>query len=318
MRTADVDTAEEVVSRCYEPHSLMLSRGRRLDARLNAVQIGDLMFGYLAYGAATTITLPPSENWYHVNIALRGSSRVKSDKGVVGSTEALASAAILLPHRAQEIEWDSDTAQFALRISRSDLEGHLAQLTGRPVTDPLDFGLTFDLTTPGGKGLLRAVEFVRAEWDNQGMLAENAQLRRQLNSLILTNLLAAAPGPHHGELWGDDPGTSGRPESLRRAIAFIHDHADQLPALADITHAAGIGLRMLQLQFKRELGRTPTQYLREVRLDGVRQDLLHPRVPAETVTDVAMRWGFYNLGRFSAAYRGRFGEAPSDTLLRSR
>ena len=33
-------------------------------------------------------------------------------------------------------------------------------------------------------------------------------------------------------------------------------------------------------------------------------------------TDVAMRWGFWHLGRFSAEYRGFFGESPGRTLRR--
>jgi AraC-like DNA-binding protein len=36
------------------------------------------------------------------------------------------------------------------------------------------------------------------------------------------------------------------------------------------------------------------------------------------VTDVALRWGFLELGRFSVQYRQRFGEAPSETLKKAR
>jgi AraC family ethanolamine operon transcriptional activator len=34
----------------------------------------------------------------------------------------------------------------------------------------------------------------------------------------------------------------------------------------------------------------------------------------ETVTAVAMRCGFRELGRFAAAYRATFGESPSETM----
>ncbi len=33
-----------------------------------------------------------------------------------------------------------------------------------------------------------------------------------------------------------------------------------------------------------------------------------------TVTEIASRWGFNHLGRFSSVYLHRFGEAPSHTL----
>ncbi|WP_294014024.1 helix-turn-helix transcriptional regulator [Streptomyces sp.] len=58
------------------------------------------------------------------------------------------------------------------------------------------------------------------------------------------------------------------------------------------------------------LGVTPLTYLRNVRLDRVHADLL---TGATGVTEAAGRWGFSHLNRFSAAYRRRFGAAPSQT-----
>ena len=39
-----------------------------------------------------------------------------------------------------------------------------------------------------------------------------------------------------------------------------------------------------------------------------------PRTTLVTVTDVAMAYGFFELGRFAGRYRHAFGEAPSRTL----
>jgi AraC-like DNA-binding protein len=35
------------------------------------------------------------------------------------------------------------------------------------------------------------------------------------------------------------------------------------------------------------------------------------------VTAVAFRWGFSHLGHFTTDYKRRFGETPSETLMRS-
>jgi AraC family ethanolamine operon transcriptional activator len=56
--------------------------------------------------------------------------------------------------------------------------------------------------------------------------------------------------------------------------------------------------------------------VRRVRLQLVRRDLLAAG-PEARVTDAAMRWGFYHLGRFSRLYAAQFGELPSATHRRS-
>lgn len=316
LRTDDVDLAQSVVSEVYEPHVLEPRGAKGFDARLNAVQNGSLTLGYLTYGVGAEITLPPSEHWYHVNITLSGGSRVSRGDSVRGETAAMAGAAILVPHHLQTIEWDSDTAQFALRVPRVDLENHLEKLTRTRISDPVDFDLVVDLNSPAGRGLLRCIEFIRSEWDDEGILTRYDNSRRQLESLTLTNLVMAAGGPHRSLL--DQSVAQDVPDALQRAVDYVHDHARSLPTLADLTAAAGASARTLQNQFVRHFDRTPIQYIRDVRLRGVRDDLLHPSAPEVTVTDVATSWGFYNLGRFSSLYREVYGESPSETLRRSR
>jgi len=43
-----------------------------------------------------------------------------------------------------------------------------------------------------------------------------------------------------------------------------------------------------------------------------------PGAEPTTVTEVAIRFGFGELGRFASEYRAKFGENPSETLDRSR
>ena len=49
-------------------------------------------------------------------------------------------------------------------------------------------------------------------------------------------------------------------------------------------------------------------------LDAVRKELRAKASGEVSVTEVAHRWGFAHLGRFSASYAHRFGERPSTTL----
>jgi len=103
---------------------------------------------------------------------------------------------------------------------------------------------------------------------------------------------------------------------LRRAVEYLRDHAHEPVAVADAAAAVGLSSRGLQAAFARHLDTTPTLYLRTVRLDRARAELAELDPRRATVADVARRWGFGHLGRFSGTYRERFGEYPSATLQR--
>jgi transcriptional regulator GlxA family with amidase domain len=56
--------------------------------------------------------------------------------------------------------------------------------------------------------------------------------------------------------------------------------------------------------------------VRDARFARVRADLLRADTD-ESITQIAMKWGFRHLGRFAVGYRDRFGEMPSQTRRRA-
>ena len=64
------------------------------------------------------------------------------------------------------------------------------------------------------------------------------------------------------------------------------------------------------------LGMTPKRYLWLRRMHLARRALRRANAEATTVTEIASDYGFWELGRFSVAYRSLFGEAPSAALRR--
>ncbi|QUQ68576.1 helix-turn-helix transcriptional regulator [Kutzneria sp. CA-103260] len=106
------------------------------------------------------------------------------------------------------------------------------------------------------------------------------------------------------------------PDTVRRAVAFIDDHAQADLAVADIAAAIHVSVRTVQLAFRRHLGTTPMGYLRRVRLTHAHAELVAADPTTDiTVTAIAARWGFFQLGRFAAAYRAAYGCTPHQTLV---
>jgi len=105
-----------------------------------------------------------------------------------------------------------------------------------------------------------------------------------------------------------------REAAVKRAEAFLRSHTGVRVRLSNVSRHVGLSERGLRNAFYRVRGMSPTQSMRAERLAGVRRALSNRRTPPATVTDVAVGYGFYELGRFAAAYRKAFGEVPSDTL----
>ncbi|TDN90707.1 AraC family transcriptional regulator [Microbacterium sp. BK668] len=102
------------------------------------------------------------------------------------------------------------------------------------------------------------------------------------------------------------------PRTVRRAIAYIDEHAREPITVDDIAAAVSISTRGLQYAFKRALGVTPTEYLRGVRLDGAHVELKGGA--AASITDIARRWGFAGPSKFAKYYREAYGRNPRDTV----
>ncbi|AYC35107.1 helix-turn-helix domain-containing protein [Pseudomonas cavernae] len=96
------------------------------------------------------------------------------------------------------------------------------------------------------------------------------------------------------------------------ATAFPDEHFNVL----QLASVASVSVRQLQKSFTAFIGVAPNHWLRLRRLNAAHRDLLRASPGETTVAEIAMRWSFWHLGRFSEAYRQLFNELPSCTLLR--
>ncbi|MDP9527725.1 helix-turn-helix domain-containing protein [Pseudomonas protegens] len=103
---------------------------------------------------------------------------------------------------------------------------------------------------------------------------------------------------------------------MQRVAQWAADMPEETLNLLELSQVAGVSLRQLQSAFKAFAGMAPSQWLRLRRLNSAHRELLGRQPSETTVAEVAMRWSFWHLGRFSSSYRALFKELPSETLKR--
>jgi adenylate cyclase len=107
------------------------------------------------------------------------------------------------------------------------------------------------------------------------------------------------------------------PRGVAKALRFMRDNLATHLSDSIIAKAASVPERTLRRQFRAFTGHSPVALHRIMRLDAARR-ALRDNLSGMDVTPVAAAHGFGNFGRFTAQYRGRFGELPSETVGKRR
>ncbi len=107
----------------------------------------------------------------------------------------------------------------------------------------------------------------------------------------------------------------------RATIQRLHDlaeqHAEEPLFLSEVCQKLGVARRTLELCCREHIGTSPKRYLTLRRLHLAHTALRRASPDQTSVTEIATRYGFWELGRFAVEYRSVFGETPSASLRSS-
>ncbi len=207
------------------------------------------------------------------------------------------------------MRWSADCTQRVVQISNQVLEDYATMMIGRPLTRKLRFADTMSIDSG-----------IASCWNYASLLSiemtartngEGSTLLDNLETLFILKLLESHPNTYSDQLQPQPCRIA--PQHVRKVERFIVDNADQPVTIEQLVEVCGVSARALFDGFRRFRGTSPMAYLKTVRLARAREDLLNAG-PADTVTGIACRWGFYQFGRFAAEYKRIYGELPSQTL----
>jgi transcriptional regulator GlxA family with amidase domain len=105
------------------------------------------------------------------------------------------------------------------------------------------------------------------------------------------------------------------PQNLRRAIALMEQHLENVISIVEMCEQIGLSQRQIDRLFRQHVGKSPVLYYRDIRLDRARGLLTQT---AMLVSEVALASGFASAVHFSRAYKQRFGFSPREDRVEGR
>lgn len=315
VTTDDVDEAAEQIGRIFCPHDLKPAQARAdgFSARHNCAAFDGFSINYVAYGGSVSIDPGCLERFFLVQVPLAGTARIRAGHRELDAAPG-RTASLLSPTIPTRMMW-SDCAQAILLLDRRMVEQRAAALSGS-TAGVVEFDPVIDLDAPSGRALQTSLAELMTLAERVGPSGRLSPVAMaDWRELLLNHLLN---GQRHG-LSDAIQRFSGQAERLPRALRAARDHladnAGEPLDLAQLACVSGIGIRALQLGFRRHFDVSISQMLLDMRLAGLHTRLAHATSDA-SITEIAFDLGFTHLGRMAGAYREKFGETPSATLRR--
>jgi AraC-like DNA-binding protein len=311
VASRDLDEARQALSSAYLPMEFPgAAASTTIDMLLNVIKVGRVTAGYLQFGDSLRITTTEATH-YHLDIPVSGTAKMQS-----GSREPIYGS----PHKAAlfptglpaSLDCDEEFAQIALMFPKTELQLELESLLGRHLKRPLEFASELDLSSVAGRMLLQTLHLIDIASQNDDGLLSHPLAAHRIEQVLMQSLLLTQPH-NYSEVLQVKPPLSGR-STITTAVDLMRARPAHPWSVAELAEASCVSVRSLQESFRKSLGTSPMQYLRDHRLEQVHQELSAAAPSTLTVSEAASRWGFTHLGRFAAAYRRRFGELPSDTI----
>jgi AraC-like DNA-binding protein len=312
--TSDLDDLVARVTAIMSSHTVAPARSGGFTAQVGGVHTPGLSLLEMDYGMPLRLTAEPLPNYVAVCLPLTGSMTARH-QGRRLDARAGRTALVGTPASELVMDWDEALRLLVLRI---DL-GALRSLAARLVTDqPEEPDLRFDPAmdapeiTAAALGQARLMQHTLAD---AGPETVNPLVAAQLREQVMCTLLLGQPNS-----W--TPALRHRPErvhhsTVAEAANLMRTYPDEALTVEGVARAVGLSVRALHAGFRRELDRSPKQYLQKVRLERAHADLAAAEPGTGVrVIDVAHRWGFSHPGRFATTYRHHYGEAPAATLAR--
>ena len=273
--------------------------GPQLDGFVDVLPLPSSHLVFVRYGGDVVVEAPPTMQRVVATVPL-GTMHVST--GTQAHSRACNSGFVLGAHERTVMRPDPWAGALVLAADESRIDEHRRVVLGDAADTPITGEASPLLTTACKRAWTSA-----AQLDDSIPMDVAALMYTSLESELLTALALSWDRSHVAPT----APARGRVNELREWLES--NHGIDI-TIADMARHTGLSVRQLQSCVGEQLGVTPTQLLRSVRLERARTLLREADVDRSTVARIAHDCGFTHLGRFSAYYFEASGEHPSASL----
>lgn len=307
---ADIEQIREHYADTLKPVQVnTIGKGGKISVEDLHFSVGefDIWSGMCRSGMEVNFTEPPDA--VAIYLPISGIMEVKAQgRQLLSGPDGLVAVDL---SRMNTLRIHPGRSHIGIAFSHRAIKQQLSQMIDAPVVHDLEIPLENNMDAAGSANL---VALGRLLWDNlsrdPGSTSKNST--ECFFRTMMTILLETVPHRYLDHL--NRSRSSAMPRHVKRAIEFMAANLSQSINAEDIARAAGVSVRALQAGFQRFRDSTPLAHLRQLRLEAVRRELTTAGCDRISISDVARRYGFTHMGRFSLLYREAFGELPTKTL----
>lgn len=270
-------------------------------AKLTFKEFGPLSILEYEAGTSTNIRASKASSAYFLHIILSGHSIGKSNNEV--RTLRAGDSILIMPGTRFESNNSKSCRKLIVKIPTNFLHQTARKFGYVTTKDPIQFehkANVFPMTGP----LFNLLNDMLQQ--DKRTLCDRALIYycRLFNSAILTMFNSNFTQPQS---------TLSLHRHVERVRNYVLNNITADITIDELAKVCQISRKSLYNLFEREAGLTPSAYIRRLKLESIHSELKNNE-RIRNVTQVALEYGFTNLGRFSAQYREQIGELPSQTL----
>ena len=311
VRTRDPEEMRNALLTVYGATGLTVAKPTDFEGVANYLIMPNIGLGFCGYSAKTVVEFPEGD-FARLQVGLKGKAGVILGGGTTIPVNE-RQLGISPPGQPTTIIFEPGFEQLVLRIKAKVLENALITLLGAKPRGPLVFDPTAPPKQPAARLLRELTIFLANQLNSTAANLPKPMLLELEQALVVTFLSAHR---HNYTDILESSATEAAPLVLRLVEEYIEANWARAISIEELASQTNTSIRSLYAAFKKYRGYSPMRFAKSVRLRRAKQMLLEGN-PRTSVSQIAFKCGFGNLGHFASDFQQMFGERPSEVFARA-